>query len=70
MLKIDLALSILSIALPFGHHFEGYQIDTVMNLCAIFSVNTCMYKDNYQYVKVLLGLNLPDTKISHCLMIG
>ena len=61
-LRIYLALSNISIALPWGNHIEGAHIYAGRNLCTTFSFNTCMYKENSQYGKVLLLLNVLENK--------
>ena len=63
-LRIDLALSSISIDMPLGHQLGGAHIDIGNILCTTFSVNNFMYEDNNQYGKVSLILNVLDTKIS------
>ena len=58
---IYLAISNIPIALQLSCHIEGSQIDMGSNLCTSFPINTCMYEENNQYVKVLIILNVLKT---------
>ena len=61
-LMIYLTLSYISIDMPLVHQLEGDQLYTWMNSCKTPSVDIFIYKYNYQYSKVLIILNVLDTK--------